>query len=494
MIKVLDSFRHYSSTNIINIKTKETFESYTFSFELNDVQIPLKWSDLNYMYSLLNSRDSLSLSITVDGVAPFSFQLDSNTISLEQTEMLENVNDIIEESEIAITYTITKNKINDTISIYDFSNFTTFLDGLKLQQLLNHLQRKIDFTKINKFELQDDTENKIYFKSNLIVWYSKSVSNFNIEVINTDERSKRLDVRKFNTNPQSFSDYTFIPEDFTNHESDTNHLAALFNKIKIILAASFLSNASNIEMDSIQLTYIGHKFLDIKSLFSSSNYSECEIFSDIYQWVYANDDKHDKLDLSRNIISRYLIRENNNIILPNDTLNSIQSAHAIYLKENVEKYIETKNKVAEISTELSIKSKDVVQYFMANFKNNNLVILSFFTSLFIFNTFSDDINNKIFTDEKYYLSLVFLLISLVYLLITRYQFNKDARVNIRYFFSMKKIYIDIFDKKELDKLFDKRHLKYSNKHVYKSMNRFSVLWLIEVILLFLLTLYAHYYL
>jgi hypothetical protein len=496
MERVLELFRKFSLN--ICIKTKyEDFNSYTLSFELTEINEIFTWDDLTFIVSFINERDRLSFNMIVNDIDdPFIFNM-SDQIEDNQA-MLQGISKIINiDSTVQINYTISKSRINSTLSIYDMDLFYEYLNNLKILHLLNILQRNLNISSINKFELQNNEVDQVVFHSPLLI-YATETKLQNIESsYDNSQRDQILKSRLLNTSSQSFSKYKFKPDDFndlTNNHSNTHRISKLFNKLKIVLAASFISNYSDVKNDKdFQLAIIGHKYIESLANFNLLNNTDAHCFYSIYEWVYEQGDINDKLDLSRNIISRYLSIKENKWILPEDTLSSIQSAHSIYLKENVEKYIETKNKVAEITTELSVKSKDISEYFISSFKNNNLTLLTYFISIFIFNSLSDDSNKKIFTEEKYCLSMIFLLISCIYLLFTSRQLYRDIKINIRYFYSMKRIYKDIFDIRELNNLFNKRHLKYNIKNVQKTVNLWSWIWLIEIILLSLVSIYLTYF-
>ncbi|MBT2685310.1 hypothetical protein [Bacillus sp. ISL-37] len=498
MERVLNLF--YELTSNVNIKkVEEDFEKYTLSFELTNVIKDLEWCVLKKISNYVNDRDRISLNIIVNDGEPYFFKLNDEQAYYIQT--VSSINQIIDkDSSVFLEYKIIKNKVDTTTSIYDLDLFTSFLKEQKLLHLLNYLQKNLRTDTHNNYEVQNVESENIFFQSPIIKVSSSAIDNLAQQPLMEQElRSKILKSRSLNTNPQGFSKFNFIPDDFNDIRTinvNRHEIHLLFDKLKILFAASFLSNISDIKPDhsSVKLGFIGHNYLEVVSNLDNLDNSDSKNFFGIYEWVYQSSDIHDKLDLSRNIISRNFKVVGNKWILPDDTLSSIQSAHSIYLKENVEKYIETKNKVAEITTELSVKSKDVTEYFLSNFKNNNLTLLTYFISIFIFNSLSDNSDKKIFTEEKYYLSMVFLLISMIYLLITRNQLKKDVKINIRYFYSIKRIYRDIFDHRELNNLFHKRHLKYSIQNVKQTIDRFSWLWFFEVFFLSILTIYFTYFL
>ena len=87
--------------------------------------------------------------------------------------------------------------------------------------------------------------------------------------------------------------------------------------------------------------------------------------------------------MARNIISIDFRNSLNNI--DDKTLASIKSNYNIYLKENVDRYIELKNQITNNILDLSMKSRDIIAEFSSNFKNAFMANLSFIFSMFILN-------------------------------------------------------------------------------------------------------------
>ncbi|MGD6871192.1 hypothetical protein ACQCU1_03225 [Sutcliffiella horikoshii] len=485
MERVCAIFQSYSTN--MNSSITENFDTFTLSINLSHLTKQLSVDDIENLVSNFNPRDNLIIDVKIDLIDPFTLNIKENDILQDQ---IENINTQIGvDSDLCIEISVDKVLINNTRSIYEITHFLSYLESLKLVYLLNNFNAILDLHAYNVFEVQNN-DNKVYFKSPLFIIASR---NSELTQMNIDEsvRSTILKSRAVNTNPQLLAKYKFIPNDF---DSDSPYEIPLFKKIKVVLSATYLANTSNVEKNNyLRLTIIGHNHVEVLNDYKLLDISRANVFFEIYKWVYLSGETNDKLSLSRNIIARYFGNIKDQWNLPKETLNSIQSAHAIYLKENVEKYIDLKNKVAELTTELSVKNKELTQFFSSSFKNNNLTLLTYFISIFIFNSLSSNSNSKIFSEEKYYLSMVFLLLSAVYLLITIRQLKRDIQVHIRYFFSIKKIYRGLFDQDELNKLFSKRHLTYTLLHVKKTGNIYSSLWLLEIISLTFVSIYLTFF-
>lgn len=162
-------------------------------------------------------------------------------------------------------------------------------------------------------------------------------------------------------------------------------------------------------------------------------------------------------------------------------MDAINSAYTTYLKDNVKQYYETVSKATEVVAEVSIKNQELVRQAATSFKNNNLTVLSFFASIFIFNSLSNDYNKPIFNMEKYYLCLAFLFVSSIYWLMSYKQYYLERKQNFIYYINIKKLYKDsLLEKNDLNKLFSIKKYKDNLKSVDKIAIGYFRIWLIEI--------------
>ncbi|KAA0560735.1 hypothetical protein F0342_21475 [Bacillus sp. CH30_1T] len=490
MNRVIDYFKEEIANKVEIIKMDDNFQSFTLSLNLLLLKREFDFDDIYFIEEYINKRDSISLNITIDGGDPFNLPLNNadkvNEVLLSINELTFDDDEVI----VNVKYEVKKNNYNNTISIYDLNSFTSYINKLKLEHLLNVMNEFLDPNHCTNLEIQNSLDKLVLFKSDLLLVATQNAGD-EIEINdypNSSFRMQTIKNRLANTSPQTLAKYKFLPDDFHNEISTASILGDVFAKLKILLSISFIANSSEItNHDHISFNLFGHKFIKFGGDFSELAISDVHSFFDIYEWIYLERDPHDKLELARNIIGRYFKTMNGNWHLAVDCINAIQSAHAIYLKENVEKYIETKNKVAEVVTEISVKSKEVNQFFISSFKNNNLTLLTYFISLFIFNSLSSNPDSKIFNTEKFIITIGFLFISSIYLTITLKQYKNEIDSNEDYFFSMKKIYEDIFEPRELNNLFSHTHLLDSKNFIRTTVKRYTRLWIIEIMVLLLIS-------
>ncbi|KYG92045.1 hypothetical protein A0U40_03650 [[Bacillus] sp. KCTC 13219] len=459
---------------------KETTTMFSFEIMLNSGE-KIEASHIISHFNSLMPGDQLKINIIIDEADPYSFIINNLVDDLDN---ILDANENIENNSITIIkMEIIKNSTN-SINIYNINCFFSYLKSLSLEQLLYVFS---GYTKNpQKILLCFNEYKEAIFTTNL---FSTVV---NEKDILNQIKTERLDNLNLLTNTSGISKLNYIPEDFrvTHYSEELIELKFIFDQLSAILSVAFIADWSELTKEAFHFKILGYKKLDIL-LASGDKVRNPEEFFKIYRWIFDNPNGtgtiEDKLGIARNIISRYLKFTAANLTLDEDAYLSILTSYKIYLKENVEKYIETKNKIAELTTELASKTQEVNQLITNNFKQSNFTLLTYFVSLFIFNSVSFN-QTTIFTKHTFVISLAVLLISGAYLFLTAYQFKKDIRANVRYFFSVKFIYKDFFDSAELNKLFNHRHFLYNIKRSSKLFKVYMRIWIVELIILLIVSI------
>lgn len=487
MESLQEIFKGNAST--ITFDAKENFEVYELSILLTNFQDLITVQILQKLTDFINIRDTYKISISLDNIDPFIIP------TTYAAEHLEEINDLLDGTEeILILISVSKQNINNTRSIYNSNSFHNFIVEKELLYLLNLFQQYFPVNSKNVLEYQEPTLFQEFFCSSLLLIRDKNM-NPSVDFLQVNLRDDIIYQRNTYTNSHNLSSYKFLPSDFQNFNNITgdNDFLKILEKLKIVLSCSFIANISKINtLNSFEMNIFDHKYIfDTTDFFSLIN-KDAAILYNIYQWIYEDGFNYDKLSLSRTIIAKNMKTDNNTWVLKDDSINHIQSAHAIYLQENVEKYIETKRKVSELLSEQSIKTRAAMDFITSSFKNNNLTLMSFFISTFILRALSGK-KYPAFNIEFFYISIIFLSISSLYLFITFKQYKNDIHRNIKYFYSIKRIYKDLFNSKDLDKLFSARQLRYDIGSIRSTAKNYFIFWLCEIILLFLMSFGLTFY-
>lgn len=466
-------FESYSDN--MTISALENFETCSFNLSFSRLKKKISYLDIVEFKKLISERDSVNTKVILDGSEPYFISKEEDLNDLNASF---NVDDGLQ---LSLLFDITKKSVNNTLSIYCLQKFLEFLLEKNMLQLLNILDKHLNSNVLNKWEIVSNNETKIIFRSTLIAIYYGSYEHN--QVINNSERDAIIYNRNLYSNLQNLSRHWFLPSDFNNLEENDSEsqLNLLLEKIKIMLSIAFLSNNSFISESGDVFTFglNDTRYLTYKSSFENLLVSEAKSLYDIYKWVFEEGFLYDKLAISRLIVTNYFTQNDNEWYLIPDAIFAVQSAHNLYLKENVEKYIEIKNRMAEFSLELSLKTKEIASDFIRALKNNHLTLVTFFISLFIFNALSGNLFSDIFTRDITVISYILIAISYIYLVVTILQMNQDIDRHKERFFNVREIYKDTLTANELVSIFKEEIVSSDINYIRKSMSIYSSMWMAE---------------
>lgn len=460
---------------------KETFSEFKVSINLKENT----YLTLNQIQNIINEIDiqdnfTLKVEIKRENYSIDSYSLNSKNISDNDTLSLNSLfNEVEDEEFIQITLTISKESY--PLNIYCFDFFLNTLKSFKLSQLLAYLSREFKTKEKKIFKIANSS---LMFDCRLFGISNNPTSLASHNPIASFERNEIIKNRNQYSNQNNMYEYDFLPSDFLNTCTNSNtELDTYFNKLRYFLSVSFISNISKIDNNNNDLFEIS--ILQQRSLILNTNFSDlvvdnASVLYDIYKWIYEEKFTSEKLYHARAIISKDLVVEDYNTwVLPENSLASCQTTHSIYLKENVEKYLETKGRVAELIAEITVKNRESIVYITNSFKNNNATLLTYFISLFIFNSLSSN-NFEIFNSSNFVLTLLFLSISGAILYMTHRQVEIDIKASETHFDSVKNIYADIFEPAELDSIFKSNYYEESVQSVRKSFKEHKWFWICEI--------------
>lgn len=141
-----------------------------------------------------------------------------------------------------------------------------------------------------------------------------------------------------------------------------------------------------------------------------------EKYYKIFIWIYLDNHSSnisDKIGLSRNVISLHT-NDNNILNVSGDIYTSVKSNFDIYLKENVQRYLEVKNQVSNFMYDMSLKAESYSNSFADIFKTNILIFLSYFLSMVVVTAIDKGKFINMFSIEVTTVTLIILTISFFY--------------------------------------------------------------------------------
>ncbi len=165
------------------------------------------------------------------------------------------------------------------------------------------------------------------------------------------------------------------------------------------------------------------------------------------------------------------------------TFLAIKSNYNIYLKDNVDKYIELKNKLTEFVINTSNQMNDIIGNFIGNFEKNIAAFITFILGTMIANIVSDSPLDNILTNDVISIIIAILIGSIGYLVITiiatYYRFLSYKRS----YDDLKESYSEILNEQDINIIFknDKEYF-YNKNNIKKISIIFSTIWILIILM------------
>jgi hypothetical protein len=457
----------------LDTETEENFSMYSERFKVSRDKLINIYDNQNFIkiFNSIVSTDTTQIciddayndsKITFNNINDLDTCFDDFDIDIQD-----------ENSNFIIRIEIEKEINNATINIYSFKTFCNWITtNNNIDSLFSKLQILNNINESICFHILDEDNHCFY--SDKFIFYS-NINNIKNIINNYPNKKKLLIKQKEHCHFADMSIVEFIPNDFKLIEySSKQSINELFDKICFLLTLTFIADISEIQKDNLnKLFYKIHGYKSVNDIldFNSIDTNSLEEYYKIYNWIYINDSNSsisDKLGIARNLITLHL-QDNKFCQLDNNTYNSIESNYKIYLKENVQQYLEVKKQVSSFIYDMSMKAENYTYTFMDTFKTNFLIFISYFISIIIVTAIDKGKFINIFSTEVTVITLMMLFISWYYKKITIDDINaKIGRFKSRYKL-LKKRYKDILEDDNLKELFSNDE-EYNNDIDYMTNN------------------------
>jgi hypothetical protein len=184
--------------------------------------------------------------------------------------------------------------------------------------------------------------------------------------------------------------------------------------------------------------------------------------------------------LAKNIITLSLKDFDSFKLIPGIS-DSIKSNFAIYLKENIYKYIDIKNRISDQLIEHSNRISKAIETFSDTFKNNLIGFITFFISVIVINSIASKSIIYVFNDTIASISYVILLVSACYLLFSLHELDmKEKRFHSSYK-NLKTRYQFLLTAEDIANVFNNNKANEDDLQYFEQNKRnYSYLWLIFI--------------
>lgn len=404
----------------------------------------------------------------------------------EFNKLFEEIEDFVIQESIKLNIDVYKNEKSNVVDIFNLKIFFEKLNNLCIEEQLEKFQ---EWYLNGKFLFLSRIEN-IHLITESFCFTSKNDNLYKIKS-NINRRKEIIEYRNYYCNYNSKFKLNLVPEDFNIVESNENvkNLKKLVSRLCNFLSLIYICDYSEFCVDKFVYKIFGYKTINNVI----ENTRTCNLDTDnlikLIKWIYSNESSiSDKLGITRNILSLHL--SNSGIESIDDSiLSSCRSNYSIFLKENVEKYIEVKTQQIVLLNSVIEEISDINDLYIKGFNQSLIAIFSFFLTTLLFNVISTGKLNNIFTLEITIISIGIIIISFAYMCISyKMAKNRFERIEKKYF-KNKEMYLDIMDKEDIEHIFGNDVFFKEETDSYSSdLNSWKALWIIINVILLIIIL------
>lgn len=424
-------------------------------------------------------RDDFRIIITIEQ----DDTLPSLTRLTNTGEYVEKFKDYFQHYEkdenITFSIEIDKNKVDNTISIYNFEVLNEFIEAHTSIEILKMFSDQKEDSKFLNYEYLEEDQHP----------FQTSSFRFGYR-FNREPQSNSLDIVKTNCYFVDVSKFPYVPTDFSIQEKVTvqNGIIKHFDTLKSLFAVVAIFDYSMIRKETLDYKLKGYKLYQGEVQIDDDFYNKtCEYFN-LYQWIYSsNGNITDKLGIARNIISLHITE--NNLKIDGSLIHSIKSAHNTYLKENVSNYLSLRSKILDELSWISQKTSEAIDRYLQAYKQSSLTIVTFFISIFLLRTLSNREFTQAFTFDITFIAFAFLFLLALYCFFSRYNIIRDRDRIKRKYFNVKNRYKDLLTSEDIDRILNRdSEFNYEESFINNRIRNYTWLWVITIILLVILLL------
>lgn len=460
------------SDNYIIKNYKESFNNLTISVETSSLLKP-SIESIKKFIDKISIRDNIRFKI-LDGQYPFAQYSNGSSIEEFISDIEEGITGNCENS-YKINIEIVKNIVANELSVYDFKLFLQYIKEQSLQGILFEFNRIL----INNYIIFKLQNGNIHFASNSIFFTTEG------EVINVNitERKNQLNRRMEICNFLNSSEYSLLASDFEFYNNDNINteeflsLKNIMNKVKNILAIIGICDISTINgKNKIKAILNGYKRIECLINYENEFSITVEQYYKINQWIYDGGNLSDKVGIARNMISLY-INDNNLLALEKNTLDSIKSSYEIYLKENINKYLQLRVSINESVIELINNLEGLIDELVGTIFKFILGGLSVIFTIVVMNSIYSGNLVEVITGDLAIICIGAVIILNIILLCLVIPSIKDKLVRYeKQFISMKESYRFMINSEDLDRMFDQDKFNEKKEEFTKGLNKYMKIW------------------
>lgn len=453
-------------------RISETFESLRLSLRINTGLVPFCHQFFDQLKTI-SVRDRFEVFVEVGGNDLRIANCSNDTLN----ELNEFLADFSTAASFEIDLTLRKTRVDSTISVYFLSAFVEYLRDEPLQDVLKTFSDAHEGTL--RFEVFGDMQP---IRSRSIEFYSSGSPPYLIAASSEVLEGRAAKLQMLEENAVSTNvRLKLLPEDFAVRASvEWPALVKFFNSASASLSVVFIANSSDWRGSRFSYKIHGYRTVAADGLDPSALADEHEALLRISSWAYDGANTLDKVGLVRNVVS--LHANSAGVVRFDNTIwTAIQSNYQIYLKDNVESYLEVKNKLGEFIVDSTARTYAMADEMVDSFKNSVLAIITFLLTVVLVNGLKDTGELTVFSDAYFAVVLLLSILSFCWLIMSRVELirrfdNASSTISV----ALKLNYEKVLLQAEIDDSINPV-VKANREYLKKQIKRYSWWWFLMLV-------------
>jgi hypothetical protein len=266
----------------------------------------------------------------------------------------------------------------------------------------------------------------------------------------------------------------------------------LFGRLALMCSLIRLFDITSDTDTGLSYRLNGYKSINGEINLRASGIATLNEYLQIVHWLYQDGNLTDKIGLARNLISLH-ITDQSSLALSPFTFASIRSGFDIYLRENIKQYIDIRNKIQDQLLDFNKRATAIIDAFGSGFQKSALAVSTFFGSVLVAKILSGSHYNDVFTYDAYWLNLVFLLVSVGYLIVSYREVESQMTRFQDSYSLMKRRYLDLLTEDDINNILAKDAEQDNNMTYLRQKRRlYLILWIVVIVLIFVVSTLLHY--
>lgn len=365
MLFLQDTARLFSATPTLE-SLVEDWNSVTASYFLGNLEHSISAADLGLHFSRLPEGDIANVKVFI-GEEDIGFssakidEIEDNLFTLNAYH-----EDASTETSFRILVTISKSfDSQGCLSIYSTSDFVSGLRKYPLKNLLALFSGRLEESKMLQFRVLNCPDEK---------WGTNTIS-FNGFVLPNFDRCAVLAKQIGLVNFTDSSTVRLTPYDFYLTERPrSSDICDIFDDILKVTSLLAIANSCRFSDDDERLVgqFQGARPLRASIGLRDESAGSSNDHFRLCSWIYSGGECSDKIGLARNIISLY-----SSFNVDKNIISSVASGYEIYLKENVSRYIDLKNRISDFLEASRTQFDEKAEAMTKTFATSLIAIITF---------------------------------------------------------------------------------------------------------------------